>query len=661
MTGAGAAPGPRLRPRALSARSWAIAGWAAGLGAAALAALAVAADAGVVGAAAAPDVVRVGLATIAVFAVCGYAPAVALTPAALMPWWPALVLPLGAIASGMALTVLGFAAVPFHFALPATLLAGVVLAVRTRSPGIDRAETSPATYAGVACVAALLVAVALIPTFRSGLATVTGFGSDAHLVAGSATFLQHNYPASTNVAYPADQVPPLWRSKFPIYYALAAVSSVAGVEPWQALMTVAAIVLALAGLGFFLLARTGFGAPIGVAAAAMAVAVLDRRVFHLALHPYYNQLWGMLTLPYTLVAAYEYALRPSRRALGLFAAFLAVGAFAYPLMLPFPLLAGAGFWLLARRERAARGEPVAPIDVRAVWRGKRSLLWIVPLALLLAIPIAGVAEKIAQAVALVWSPGNSLAGWQGDLEAYPPVGEFFAIFPSGVSALLALAVCALGFVGLARAPRTLGRPLVVVLGAAVAVAVFFRLARYGQYFYFKVLSFAAPQLLTAAVVLLGALAFRARSLYGRGIAFAALVALCASALLSARGEIQTSFDQLSPETLQLRDWAKALPPRASIRLDTPRSSQLWQAYMLSSHPLGSRDPITNYPHVPLTAEADYALDRPLLPPPADAVGPPLRRNSQLRLWRLRGSGPDTTSRRMVPIFSRNAPVQTRGG
>ena len=39
-----------------------------------------------------------------------------------------------------------------------------------------------------------------------------------------------------------------------------------------------------------------------------SVAVLDRRVFHLALHPYYNQLWGMLTLPFTILAAYLYAL-----------------------------------------------------------------------------------------------------------------------------------------------------------------------------------------------------------------------------------------------------------------------------------------------------------------------------------------------------------------
>src|SRR5436190_6146077 len=268
-----------------------------------------------------------------------------LTPSRLRPWWPLLVLPLGAVASGLALTLLGFAAVPFHVALDITLVAGIVLAaVVDRSSG-DTAALP--TLAALAAIAALIVAVALIPPFRSGLATVTGFGSDAHLVAGSATFLQHNYPASTNIAYPADEVPPLWRSKFPIYYPLAAVASVAGVEPWEALMTVAAILLALTALGFFLLAREGFGAPVGIAAAAMAVAVLDRRVFHLALHPYYNQLWGMLTLPFTLLAAYLYAVQPSRRALGMFIAFAAVGTFAYPLMLPFPLITAAGAWWLA--------------------------------------------------------------------------------------------------------------------------------------------------------------------------------------------------------------------------------------------------------------------------------------------------------------------------
>jgi hypothetical protein len=340
----------------------------------------------------------------------------------------------------------------------------------------------------------------------------------------------------------------------------------------------------------------------------------------------------------------------------MFAAFAAVGAFAYPLMLPFPLLAGAGFWWLARRERRGRGEPVAPIDPRALWRGKRSLLWIVPVALLLAVPILGVVEKVRVAVTLLWNPGNSLIGWQGDLQHYPPVGEFLAVFPNPASGVMTLAVGVVGFAGLMRAPRSLGRPLAAVLAAALAFAVYFHVVRYGQYFYFKVLSFTGPQLLTAAVVFLGAAALQARRARLRPVAFAAVVALCASAVLSARSEIASSYDQLSPETIELRQWAAALPPGASIRLDTPRASQLWEAYMLSARALGSRDPITNYPHVPFSAGARFAIDRPLLPPPPDAVGPPLQRNSELRLWRLRSRAPDTTSRRMVPIFSGNRPA-----
>jgi hypothetical protein len=135
-----------------------------------------------------------------------------------------------------------------------------------------------------------------------------------------------------------------------------------------------------------------------------------------------------------------------------------------------------------------------------------------------------------------------------------------------------------------------------------------------------------------------------------------IAALVASALLSARSEIRTDYDQLSPETIQLRDWAAKLPPGASIRLDTPRASQLWDAYMLSAHPLGSRDPITNYPHVPVSAGADYVLDQPLLPPPPGAVGEPVFRNARYRLWRLRTSAPDKTSRRMVPTFSGTKPT-----
>src|SRR5207248_914759 len=67
MTGTGAAPGPRLRPRTMSPASGSAAAWAAGVAAAAIAAVAVAADAGVAGTSAIPGVARVAAATLLVF------------------------------------------------------------------------------------------------------------------------------------------------------------------------------------------------------------------------------------------------------------------------------------------------------------------------------------------------------------------------------------------------------------------------------------------------------------------------------------------------------------------------------------------------------------------------------------------------------------------
>ena len=75
MTGAGAA-----QPDAQAWRTAAWLPWAVALGAGAIAAVWVAHDAGVAGLSAVPVVVRVGLASVAVFLVCGYAPAVLSVP-----------------------------------------------------------------------------------------------------------------------------------------------------------------------------------------------------------------------------------------------------------------------------------------------------------------------------------------------------------------------------------------------------------------------------------------------------------------------------------------------------------------------------------------------------------------------------------------------------
>ncbi|MBA2506959.1 MAG: hypothetical protein H0V29_13625 [Thermoleophilaceae bacterium] len=629
--------------------------WAGGLGLAGLGALWEARQAGVSGPAAVADVTRAALATIFVFGLCGHALARALVPERLQPYRLLFVLPSGAVASGLALTLLGFAAVPFHLSL-AVVLVGAALSAFA----VHRRYPKPAPHAdgmvlgALAVVAVLVTAIALLPTFRSGVATVTGYGSDAHLAVGSTTLLQHAYPNSTQTAYPVDEVQIPWRSKYPIFYSLAAVSSVSGLEPWQALMTVTAILLAIAGLGFFLLARHTFGAAAGVAVLAGAAAVLDRMVFHLATHPYYNQMWGLLTLPFALVLADEWVRKRERRAGWLLALMLAGGVFAYPLMLPFPALILAGVFIVDRRKRKARGEEVAPLDPRRLWRGPKSLIWMIPLGLLLLVPIQGVLEKLAEGIAILGDPSNSLVGWRGDVTYYPNL-EFF-LGAGGVpgGGILALGVLALGAYGLSRQPRRLAIPYAVVLGLALLAAVYFRNVTFGEYFYYKTLSFAGPLIVVIAVVAAGSLLWR-RSIVPRIAALAVLGLFGITALAAARDEVATSFDQLTVELRDLRDWGGAIPAGASVRLDTPQESQLWQSYMLSEHPLGSRSPNNTHPHVPVTQGADYALDAVTRPPPGEAakrpgggLQPPVFANADWRLWKLDSKRRDTTSRAQVP-------------
>ena len=76
-------------------------------------------------------------------------------------------------------------------------------------------------------------------------------------------FLKHAYPTGINVSQPINQMPPTWQSKYPIYYAFAAVSSLSGLATWQVLATLAAAMLGLAAAGFFLVARDVFRRPGG--------------------------------------------------------------------------------------------------------------------------------------------------------------------------------------------------------------------------------------------------------------------------------------------------------------------------------------------------------------------------------------------------------------
>jgi hypothetical protein len=629
--GAAGAGRPLTHPR----DEWSPRTWLPLLAVAAAGALGLAADAYVKGVGAVDEVTRALLAAALLFAVCGYALARLLLPHSLGEWWPLFVLPLGAAASGLALTALGFAAVPFKVALGVTVAAGMVSAAAAarRAPPAPAANRRQLLSVGAACL--LIFAVALIPTFRSGFATVTGTGSDAHQVAGAATFIQHNYPSSTDVDYPVDEVRAIWNSKYPIFYPLAATSSLSGLEPWEAMMTVGGLMLALMAVGLFVVARRLLAASAGVAAIAMGIAVLDQQVFHVAVHPYYNQMWGMFTLPFSIVLGHAWVADRTRGGLALFALMTAVGAFAYPLMLPFPLLTVGGFWLLDRRERRSRGEPVEPLDPRRLWRGWRSALWMVPLALALVLPIRGVVQKTRDALDLLVDPSQSLDAWGGDLFGYPPFPEFFALPDVPVAGEIA-AAAVVGLAGLAlwRLPRPTGLPLAATLGAAVAAGLWFALPDNGQYFYFKILSISAALIVTAAVVGISRLPWR-------GAAVAGLLLLSVTAALGAREELDGAFDQLTRQTVELREWSKELPEGASVRIDTP--DQLWRVYMLSDRPVGSTKPVRVFPHPPFSLGGDYALrERGQEPPPDAASDAPLFENEQLELWKITSVLPDGT-------------------
>ena len=579
--------------------------------------------------------VRAVVATLFVFGVAGFGVTRLLLPERLRPyellWVPAV----GACVLALAMTVLGFAFVPFHVSLAVTLAAGVaigVLALR-RSPG--RPAGGGLFWPGV--IAFLLAAVALVPYFGAGFPTVTGFGSDAFHAVGAADFLQHNHPLERHADGPLDRFPLRWGSKQPIYYALASVATVSGLEPYETLTPVAAVMITLAAVGIFLLASHLLSASVLGAGAAMAITGLNAMVLHTALNPYFNQTWGYFTLPFTLVLGWWAVHHRSRPAAILLALFLAVGGLAYPLMLPIPLLAIAIFaWL----------EPVSLPSPRALYRGRRSLLWLVPVALLLAVPAAAAADKMWDAATLLVDPNRSLESWAGDIFGFIPAHKFFSLPEDTLWWLAVAAMAGLAVWLLARLPRALGVGLGTVMVAFLAAGAWFRQRDFGQYFEFKTLAFSAPLLLTCAAVALSRF---------RRVGPVVLAAFVISAGFAGRLEVRATGPQLTEDFVELRDWAADLPADASIRLDTFPSHQLWGSYMLSSRRLCSQAPLlgTDYPHVVYSRDADFILvddkGRDFYDgDPPDAELPALRQNSQFTLYRAKPDlpGDDLCSKRL---------------
>jgi hypothetical protein len=598
-----------------------------------------------------PDILRGGAATVLFLAVTGYAPAVLLTPREMFPHLPLLVLPLGAACGSLELTLLGFARVPFEVSLWLVLAAGVAGAVAVTLRGGPRPAGLGRQLLLPALVVALLAGLTLMPSLRIGALTVPGNDPDAHLVTGAAEVVRQGPPNSIQPDLPVDRVSPYWRSKYPIYYSLAAVSQLSGLDPAEAFPLLAGAILACLILGVFLLACYFLRAGPLISLVAAGFVGLDRVVLYLVVHPYYNQLWGTFALPFMLLFGLRFLRRPDRRSAFLALLFLALGVFAYPLMLPFPAVSlGLAALLIWRRKRAA-GEPVEWLsalrlpDVRGRLRRYR---WAaIPAAVLgglvALILIAGVVDKGVAAAGVIL-PGGDLNGWQGDSPNYPIARYFGLPAVTGLSVLLLGGLAAAALHALRRVGREERIGLVVMAVSAAVMAIDFRFRRYGEYFEFKTLAFLGPIVLTFAVVGISRLQ--------RWVGAACMAVLAVVLVNGARKELEAVAAQSPPEAFELRSWARSLPPDASIRIDVPPTGiQLWASYMLHERPQSAPAPVLNttYPHVRRGFKADYALTFRGQRRPRGAVGPPIRANANYRLYRLDPGlpGVDRSSRSRV--------------
>ena len=323
----------------------------------------------------------------------------------------------------------------------------------------------------------------------------------------------------------------------------------------------------------------------------------------------------------------------------LLALFLAVGAFAYPLALPIPLLALAVLlWPERRRLRAA----VAP---RGSWLRRRLVA--------ARSRCAASLEKAVTAVEPVVDPAAiAAAPWGGDLTRFMPEHQFVAL-PSTGCCSSSSARCSsprsCGSCAASRATLALGPRRVVLVFGAASPRSWFRPRDFGWYFHFKALAFVGP----LAVLLAAVGISRLRRLR---VGAAARARRC-SRVQGARDEmvvhVRPDAARRSPRCARS---TRCCPPGASVRLDMAPNQQLWGAYFLSGQPRVLADaPLTttSYPHVPGVDQGRLRARR----PPRHAAA-------------ARGAGRPAVARRVVralppatrtcraPTAARGAMVQT---
>ena len=418
----------------------------------------------------------------------------------------------------------------------------------------------------------LLAAIALIPLFRAGFATVEGQGQDAHLAVGTAQFLQQHPPTAVAISEPVDRVPLVWRSKQPIYYALAAVATLSGREVFESISALAAVMLALAALGFFLVARELLRAPPWAALCARwGSSGWTGWSLHTVMHPYFNQTWGFFAMPFAIVLApLAAAGRRTPGRLALLALFLAVCGFAYPLALPIPLLVLAV--VLWPERRGALAAALLPRPALAAVAGAGGAA--------AARPDRRRRREGARARSTSCSTRRGRCGpGAATCSATSPRRSSSACTSGGCWSSRRRCWRGARSSALRAAPRRIRLALVALFAFAVVFAIEFRLRKYGYYFHFKMLAFAGRSCSSR----------RRRGSAASGAGWIARRRAAADRHQRRQHEIGTTFDELPRTTLQLREHQRvaarrSLDPdrrradRAELdRLHAPRASALLAA------------------------------------------------------------------------------------
>jgi len=593
-------------------------------------------------------------------------------PGPLRRWWPVLAIPFGLAAATAVLTALAMVGLRPRPATAVFLLLGALLAGRTFLPRWRRIPTgAPLDRPGTVAILAAACAVGglgLIPVLRSQLITVMGQNPDAHQVVGVIWFLQEAHPLSTDLSTALDRVPRAWEGRIPIFHALGSATEIGLTGPIQMFTPFVAVLTAgfaaMAGLYAATALRLS-GAGAGLVSLAIGGS---SATIYTALHPYYNQLWGMLLLVTALTLAWAWLRGRDVRAGGLAIVFLLLAFVAYPSTLPYAALAIVAVGVAAWR--------LPPVPEGLARRLRR---WLPAVVLIFGVSVVGALVKLGGVLSQFIS-GDPF--WQGDVNILPPHGAAYGL--TADTFVIPLVVAAGAVLALVWRDRRMAIPWAVLAVVLLAVDLILRDRSTAEYVDYKHVTFTAVLLLPLLVGGLVALVERGVTVGRAGVvvrwvprvaAVAVLVAWAVPAVAASRDEVDRAHPNATAALLDIHRWSAELPAGSSVLIDLPASgTQLWATLFLGDrHPVASTDPVsslTTYSVAPIGRRADFVLGlrRDLatgepVPAPRWSVGRPVLSGHQFAIWRMRipadvaRTEPETASVKLVEPYPDPVPDQ----